>query len=88
MEHGFFHTSVDLNLPQFARPGISPESAVRAVIGYIYTGQLNVSSMNIKNIAVLAAYFDIEPIMELLPGLAEQLNVDDFNMDELKVACQ
>ena len=86
MEHGFFHTSIDLKLPAFVRPGTSsPESAVRAVINYIYNGQLNVSSMNIKNIAVLAAYLEIEPIMDLLPGLAEQLNVDDFNLVELKV---
>jgi len=87
MEHGFFHTSIDLKLPPFARAGTSsPESAVRAVISYIYTGQLNVSSMNIKNIAVLAAYLEIEPIMDLLPGLAAQLNVDDFDMTVLKSA--
>lgn len=42
--------------------------------------------MSIKNVAVLAAYLEINPLLELLPDLATQLSVADFNLDELKNA--
>ena len=42
------------------------------------------SGLSIKNIAVLGAYLEMNPLLELLPDLASQLNVDDFNLDELK----
>ena len=42
--------------------------------------------MSIKNVAVLAAYLEINPLLELLPDLASQLSVTDFNLDDLKNA--
>merc|ERR1711962_1355911 len=85
MEHGFFHTSIDLKLPQFAQPGqSSPETAVRSLVNYIYTGTLDVSPTSIKNVAILASYLDMSPVLEKIPSLAEQMGVSDFDFEDLK----
>lgn len=85
MEHGFFHTSIDLKLPQFAQPGqSSPETAVRSLVNYIYNGTLDVSPTSIKNITVLASYLEVTPILEKIPSLAEQMGVSDFDFEDLK----
>merc|ERR1719153_1064145 len=85
MEHGFFHTTIDLKLPAFAQPDTSsPETAVRSVVNYIYSGKLNVSSKSIKNITVLAAYLEIDPILNMASDLAGKLGVTDFDLEALK----
>merc|ERR1711962_1289376 len=85
MEHGFFHTSIDLKLAQFAQPGqSSPETAVRSLVNYIYTGTLDVSPTSIKNVAILASYLDMTPVLEKIPNLAEQMGVSDFDFEDLK----
>ena len=66
----------------------SPETAVRALVNYIYSGKLEVSSMSIKNVAVLGAYLEMEQLLEQLPDMAIQLGVDDFNLEQLKTIGQ
>ena len=40
--------------------------------------------MAIKNVAVLAAYLEIDPILEALPTAAENLDISDFDIEVYK----
>ena len=76
------NTTIELEIPDFHQEGQSlPESAVKSVFNFIYTGQLDVNSMNLKNVAVLAHYMEIEPITSRIEELAGQLGVEVDNED-------
>jgi len=82
MEAGYMNTTIELEIPDFHQEGQSlPESAVKSVFNFIYTGQLDVNSMNLKNVAVLAHYMEIEPITSRIEELAGQLGVEVDNED-------
>merc|ERR1711972_483151 len=56
MESGYMNSTIDLMLPDFSQPDCStPETAVRAVMKYIYTGTIQASAKSIRNITVLSA---------------------------------
>lgn len=85
MEAGFMNQSVDLEIPDFSQDDQSlPESAVKSVFNFMYTGQLDVNAMNLKNVGVLAHYLEIEPITSRLQDLAGQLGISDYPEDDLK----
>lgn len=85
MEAGYMNQSVDLEIPDFGQDDQSlPESAVKSIVNFIYTGQLDVNAMNLKNVGVLAHYLEIEPITSRLQDLAGQLGISDYPEDDLK----
>lgn len=85
MESGYMNSTIDLMLPDFSQPDCStPETAVRAIMKYIYTGSIQASAKSIRNITVLSAYLGLEPVLEKMEEMAKKLKVKDFNLEDLK----
>jgi len=85
VQSGFMHSSVDLQLPDFRQEGTSSaETALRIIFQFVFKGKFNVSPMSIKNVGVLAAYLEIDAILESLPAAAERIGVADFDIEECK----
>lgn len=85
MECGYMNNTIDLMLPDFSQPDCStPETAVRSIMKYIYTGSIQASAKSIRNITVLAAYLGLEPVLEKMEEMAKKLKVKEFNLEELK----
>lgn len=85
MESGFMHNSIDLQLPDYWQEGTSSsETALRIILQFVFHGKFNVSVMSLKNVAVLAAFLQIDSILEALPAAAKKLGVSDFDIEEYK----
>lgn len=85
MESGFMHNSIDLQLPDYRQEGTSSaETALRIILQFVFQGKFNVSAMSLKNVAVLAAFLQIDSIIEALPAAAERLCVSDFDIEKYK----
>lgn len=85
MESGFMHNSIDLELPDYRQEGTSSaETALRIILQFVFQGKFNVSVMSLKNVAVLAAFLQIDSILDALPAAAEKLGVSDFDIEEYK----
>lgn len=84
MEAGYMNNTIDLMIPDFSQPDQSlPETAVRSLVKYIYTGTLDVSETSIRNITVLAGFLGLEPVLAKVTDLAIELGIEDFPLEEL-----